>query len=96
MVNRTGYHYRPQPPRWEPGKKTPAPPIEAVDQNFPYIGQPSDRAHVRNFLDCVKSREKPVVDIEDGFYATLPTIMGMMAVRTGKTYAWDGKQAKAV
>ena len=49
---------------------------------------------MRNFLDCVKSRQRPVVDIEDGFYATLPTLMGVLAVRYGKTYAWDGTQAK--
>ncbi|MBI4875677.1 MAG: gfo/Idh/MocA family oxidoreductase, partial [Acidobacteria bacterium] len=55
---------------------------------------PSDQAHVRNFLDCVKSRQKPIVDIEDGFYATLPTLMGVLAVRYGKTYAWDGRAAK--
>ena len=51
---------------------------------------------MRNFLDCVKSRQDPVVNIDTGFYSTLPTLMGVLAVHYGKTYSWDGKQAVAV
>jgi hypothetical protein len=79
-----------------PGQ-TPTPPAFApVEESFRYEGGPSDKAHVRNFLDCVKSRQRPAVDIEDGFYATLPALMGVMSIRYGKMYAWDGKQAKVV
>lgn len=95
-INRTGYRYHATPPRTAPGTPPPAPAFAPVEESFRYVGGPSDSAHVRNFLDCVKSRQRPVVDIEDGFYATLPTLMGVLAVRYGKTYAWDGKQAKAV
>jgi predicted dehydrogenase len=96
QINRTGYRYRPNPPRPMPGQTPPPPPFSPVDESFRYVGGPSDQAHVRNFLDCVKSRQRPIVDIEDGFYATLPTLMGVLAIRYGRTYAWDGKQAKAV
>ena len=98
QINRTGYRFWPNPPMRPPrsGATPPPPPFETVDRSFPYVGQPSDSAHVRNFLDCVKSRAKPAVDIEDGFYATLPPLMGMMAIRYGKTYAWEGTQARAV
>jgi predicted dehydrogenase len=95
-INRTGYRYRANPPRPMPGQ-TPAPPAFApVEESFRYEGGPSDKAHVRNLLDCVKSRQRPAVDIEDGFYATLPALMGVMSIRYGKMYAWDGKQAKVV
>ena len=60
------------------------------------MGGPSDAAHVRNFLDCVKSRQKPLTDIETGFYSSLPLLLGVLAVRYGKTYAWNGKEAVAV
>ena len=79
-----------------PGQTPPPPAFAPVEESFRYVGGPSDQAHVRNFLDCVKSREKPAVDVEDAFYATLPPLMGVLAVRYGKTYAWDGKQAKPV
>ena len=79
------------------GRGAPAPPrFEPITERFRYDGNPSDHAHVRNFLDCVKSRQDPVVSIDTGFYSTLPTLMGVLAVRYGKTYAWDGKQAVAV
>jgi hypothetical protein len=51
---------------------------------------------VRNFLDCVKSRQDPVVNIDTGFYSTLPTLLGVLAIRNGKTHLWDGQQAQAV
>ena len=79
-----------------PGQTPPPPPFAPVDESFRYVGGPSDQAHVRNFLDCVKSRQRPAVDIEDGFYATLPCLMGVLAIRYGKTYAWTGTEAKAV
>ena len=79
------------------GRGGPAMPLfQPVSQSFRYDGGPSDHAHVRNFLDCVKSRQDPVVNIDTGFYSTLPTLMGVLAVRNGRTYTWDGQKAQAV
>jgi len=39
--------------------------------------------NVRNFLDCVKSREKPAGDIEIGHKSTAPCLIGNIALRTG-------------
>jgi predicted dehydrogenase len=96
QINRTGYRYRPNPPRTMPGQTPPPPPFAPVDESFRYVGGPSDQAHVRNFVDCIKSRARPVVDIEDGFYATLPCLMGVLAIRFGRTYAWTGSEARPV
>jgi hypothetical protein len=52
--------------------------------------------HTRNFLDCVKSRQRPISDIEIGFNSTLPTLLAVQAIRQGKGITWDGKTAKAV
>jgi predicted dehydrogenase len=79
------------------GRGAPAAPrFEPITERFRYNGGPSDHAHVRNFLDCVKSRQDPVVSVDTGFYSTLPTLMGVLAIRYGKTYSWDGKRAVAV
>jgi predicted dehydrogenase len=79
------------------GRGAPAPPrFEPITERFRYDGNPSDHAHVRNFLDCVKSRQDPIVSIDTGFYSTLPTLMAVLAVRYDKTYSWNGKQAVAV
>jgi predicted dehydrogenase len=53
-------------------------------------------AHGRNFLDCVKSRSKPVSDLEIGFYASLPCLLGVKAVREGRSFRWDDAAKKAV
>jgi predicted dehydrogenase len=45
--------------------------------------------HVRNFLDCVKSREKPAADIEIGHLSTRLCHLGNIAFRTGKKLTFD-------
>jgi predicted dehydrogenase len=48
------------------------------------------RPHVRNFLDCVKSRQKPVGDIETGHRSTATCLIGNIALRTDQKLRWDG------
>lgn len=52
-------------------------------------------AHGRNFLDCVKSRGTPVSDLEIGFYASLPCLLAVKAVREGRSFRWDDAAKKA-
>ncbi len=52
--------------------------------------------HVRNLLDCIKTREKPVANIDIGFNSTLPTLLALASIKTGKTYGWDGKTAQVI
>ena len=49
----------------------------------------STLAHVRNFLDCVKSRAKCNCDIETGHRSTTATILGNIAHRTESHLKWD-------
>jgi predicted dehydrogenase len=51
--------------------------------------------HVKNFLECVKSRQQPVSDAEVGFYATLPCVLAIRAMREGKAVAWDSSSMNA-
>ena len=52
--------------------------------------------HGRNFLECVKSRNAPVSDLEIGFYASLPCLLAVKAVREGRSFKWDDAAKKAV
>jgi predicted dehydrogenase len=45
--------------------------------------------HVENFLDCIKSRQRPNADIEIGHLSTRLCLMGNIAQRTGKKLAFD-------
>jgi predicted dehydrogenase len=46
--------------------------------------------HMRNFLECVKSRQKPICDIETGHRSTSTALLGNIAYRSGQRVAWDG------
>ena len=45
--------------------------------------------HVQDFLDCVKSRDKPAADIEIGHRSATVCHLGSIAVRTGKKITWN-------
>lgn len=48
-------------------------------------------AHVRNFLDCVKSRQTPISDIEIGHRSTTTCLLGNVALRSGRRIVWNAK-----
>jgi hypothetical protein len=51
------------------------------------------RDHVKNFLDCVRSRQKPVCDMEAGFAASLPPLLANVSIQEEKLVKWDGSKA---
>ena len=46
--------------------------------------------HVANFLDCIKTRNKPNCDIETGAHIARFAQMGNIAYRLGRKIVWDG------
>jgi predicted dehydrogenase len=53
-------------------------------------------AHVRNFLDCVKSRQQPVENLEVGHHISTVAHLGNLSLRTGRKIAWDHQQEKVL
>jgi len=45
--------------------------------------------HVRNFLDCVRSRQRPISDIEIGHRSTSVCLLGNVAYRSKEHLVWD-------
>jgi hypothetical protein len=55
-------------------------------------GSDQDGAHVRNFIECVKTRKQPAATLEDGFSATLPCWLANISLRLGgRLIKWDAK-----
>ncbi len=54
-------------------------------------GKADTTDHARNFLDCVKSREKCHCDIETGHRDTTAALIGNIAHKTKSYLEWDGK-----
>ena len=55
-----------------------------------YPGQGDSRpAHVRNFLDCVKSRQAPVENLNVAHHVSSVAHLGNVAFRCGRKIIWD-------
>jgi len=52
--------------------------------------------HVRNFLDCVKSRQMPASDIEIAHRSTSTCHLGNIALRSNAKITWDGQREQIV
>jgi len=63
---------------------------------------PNDRysdgrqAHVRNFLDCVRSRQAPVTNPEAGHHVSTVAHLGNLALRSGAKIVWDFEKERVV
>jgi hypothetical protein len=53
-------------------------------------------AHVRNFLDCVKSRRPPVEPLEVGHQVSTVAHLGNLALRAGRRIVWDSVREQVV
>ncbi len=59
-------------------------------------GSPQEEPHVRNFLDCVKSRKQPNAPVEWGHLSTNAMHLANIALRTGRAVHWDAKGEKVI
>ena len=64
------------------------PVIEGVEKNSP----DATTLHARNFLDCVKSRERCHCDIETGRRSTNAALIGNIALKMNALLEWDAKE----
>jgi predicted dehydrogenase len=52
-------------------------------------GDPLTSAHMRNFMECVRSRKQPNAPVEAGYSHAIATTMTNAAVRTGEKVTFD-------
>jgi predicted dehydrogenase len=73
VVDRAGYRFYPYPP----------------DRDGPPRSEWADSTHWQNFLDCVKTRNKPASDIESMAKTTIVCHLGNVAFQSGRILNWD-------
>jgi len=57
---------------------------------------PAIRAHMKNFLECVESRQKPVSDIEQGYISTSACILANISMQLGRAIHWDHAKGEVI
>jgi predicted dehydrogenase len=65
------------------------------DYQIPVDQTNMQEAHVRNFLQCVRTREKPRLDVETGARAVVVINLAAESYREGKVMYWDEKRWKS-
>jgi predicted dehydrogenase len=58
-------------------------------------GEPMGR-HVRNFLDCIKSRQRPIADVEEGHYVSTACHLANLSLRLGRKLRWDAEKEQII
>jgi predicted dehydrogenase len=78
------------PEVWQAKRTNTTPAMEPLEMK----GEPRDmeHRHVRNFLDCVKSRQRPNADVEDGHLTATMCHLGNIATRLGRSLKWDAER----
>ena len=57
---------------------------------------PAIRRHMLDFLEAIRTRGRPVADIEEGHISTTSCILANLAMQLGRTLAWDAKKGQVV
>lgn len=93
LSDRIGYEVFPEPkaiPKKDGSLDIKAP-IEAYRSQARRVqSKDATDLHVRNFIECVRSRQTPVADITIGHRSTAVAHLGNIAFKTGRKLVWDG------
>jgi predicted dehydrogenase len=71
-------------------------PEDKTEKDLEQHVAPAIRAHMRNFLSCIESREKPVADIEQGYISAASCILANISQQLGRSLAWDHTKGAVV
>jgi len=53
-------------------------------------------AHVRNFVECLKTRAKPAGEVEMGHLSIIPSHLANIAYRVGRRVRWDAEKEDVI
>jgi predicted dehydrogenase len=73
-----------KPEPWTEARKEPGSGAEQFD------------LHVRNFLDCIKTRQRPIADVEDCHQITTACHLANISLRTGRKLRWDPEKEEII
>ena len=71
-------------------------PIDKTEKDLEKHVAPAVRRHMRDLLDAIATRGKPVADIEQGYISTATCILANLSMDLGRSLTWDPAQGKIV
>ncbi len=85
VANRGGWEVRPKETRQEDGGR------QYVLEAMPFQPRQANprKDFVKNFMDCVKSRQEPLCPIEEGANVAIVSHLGNISHRLGRKVHWD-------
>ena len=57
---------------------------------------PAIRGHMKDLLENMASRGRPVADIEEGYISTSCCILANLSMQLGRTLAWDARNGQVI
>jgi len=95
FADRVGFEVYPEP-RGESGPGAPNALRSTAEgyrtERVEVAGEDATGLHLKNFIACVRSRQKPVADVEIGHRSTIVPHLGNIAFRTGRKIRWDAER----
>jgi len=94
FVDRVGFEVYPEPQ----GESGPGA-VRSADagggfrtERVEFAGADATGLHLKNFIDCVRSRQKPAADVQIGHRSTIVPHLGNIAFRTGHKILWNAER----
>jgi predicted dehydrogenase len=95
FADRVGFEVYPEP-RGESGPGAVNATGGAVEgfrtERVEVAGADATGLHLENFIECARTRQKPVADVEIGHRSTIVPHLGNIAFRTGRKIHWDAER----
>ncbi len=94
FVDRSGWEVEPDKGDWKSPRSKGR--IKRVRKKSKEKGQLDDqlKPHIGNFLECIKSRGKPIASIEDHFISVTACHLANVSIRVGRKLFWDAANFK--
>ncbi len=71
-------------------------PEDKTEKDLEQHVAPAIRGHMKDFLQAIASRGRPVADIEEGYISTASCILANLSMQLGRTLTWDAKAGRVV
>ena len=71
-------------------------PVDRTEPRLERHAAPAIRGHMKDLLNSMQTRGKPVADVEEGYISSACCILANISMRLGRTLTWDARKGVVV